>query len=363
MRSIGVDCEICEPATLGLKYTQSGEFRHAYSGALRQFLREKSSEFEAVEFDHESLPCPRLEFFQECLMVARSVLLVHHLQRIRLPRRVTLRSALGEYVRGPGRARFEARRVAEATRTIEQADLVNVSSDHDKAELVRRGITEPNKIVVLPFGLSNARRVQFDRTTTVAAPAGKIVVFVGTFDWRKGAADFPEIVRQVCDAVPAARFRLLGTRGLMRTAREVYALFPRRLRAKIEVVPEFEPDELPGRLSDCAAGVFPSYYEGFGFGVLEMLAAAIPVVAYGVPGPPMMLGPQWLVPAGDVTGMAQKVIAILKDPAALAVARIEARQASEPFDWTTIARQTLQVYSERLRAKREHSQSASEARA
>ena len=41
-----------------------------------------------------------------------------------------------------------------------------------------------------------------------------------------------------------------------------------------------------------SAGAFPSHCEGFPFGVLEMLAAGLPVVAYRAPGAPMMIGGQ-----------------------------------------------------------------------
>ena len=58
-------------------------------------------------------------------------------------------------------------------------------------------------------------------------------------------------------AVPGCRFKLLGTKGMLRTAGEVSAAFPRRLRPAVEVVPEFDPAKLPGLLADCSAGVFP----------------------------------------------------------------------------------------------------------
>ena len=73
--------------------------------------------------------------------------------------------------------------------------------------------------------------------------------------------------------------------------------FPKKLRGYIEVIPQFHPDELPILLSSCSLGIFPSYLEGFAFGVLEMLAAALPVIAYDTPGAPMMVPEQYLVPS------------------------------------------------------------------
>ena len=166
-------------------------------------------------------------------------------------------------------------------RTLREADLVNVTNHDDRAELARRGF-DARKIEVIPHGLTRERLASF-AAVSPAAPATPRVAFVGTFDARKGGADFPEIVRRVVAGVPGCKFRLLGTQ--YRGSDEVMRFFPRALRPSIEVHPRFDPAELPGLLSDCSLGVFPSYFEAFGFGVLEMLAASLPVVAYDAPGP------------------------------------------------------------------------------
>ena len=72
------------------------------------------------------------------------------------------------------------------------------------------------------------------------------------FGPRKGASDFPDIVRQVLGRVPEARFRLLGTKGRYQTAEEVLACFPQALRPRVEVVPTFEAEALPDLAFDHA---------------------------------------------------------------------------------------------------------------
>ena len=113
-------------------------------------------------------------------------------------------------------------------------------------------------------------------------------------------------------------------------------------------MPTFDTGELPGLLADCAMGFFPSYLEGFPFAVLEMLAASLPVVAYDVPGPRMMLDRDDLVAAGDADAMAGRIAALLRDPLALLEAQREARRRAERFRWEDIARSTASVYAERL---------------
>jgi glycosyltransferase involved in cell wall biosynthesis len=229
-----------------------------------------------------------------------------------------------------------------ADRTCTEADLVNVSNDADRAELLRRGIAG-GKIVVIPFGLTRERLAHFETVAGRIPPGPPRVAFVGTFDARKGGAELPEIVEQVARAVPEVRFKLLGAR--YRSEAETLAFFPARLHRHLELVSHYAPEGLPALLSDCWTGVFPSHVEGFGFGVLEMLAAAIPVVAYDAPGPPMMLPMEYLVPRGDTRELARKLSGLLLDPTRLASARLWARKRAAEFSWEKFARLTVEAYA------------------
>jgi glycosyltransferase involved in cell wall biosynthesis len=218
-----------------------------------------------------------------------------------------------------------------------------LNNHKDRDELVRCGVPA-EKIVVIPLGLSASRRALFEavRAEPVQPP---LITFVGSFDYRKGACDFGNIFARIKSAVPNARLRLLGTAGLMKTAEQVLTFFPKHLRVDIEVQPYFEPEKLPTLLAGASVGIFPSYIEGFGFGVLEMLAAGVPVIAYDAPGPPEMLPPKWLVPPGDVGAMASRVVELLRDPVALNAARQEAHERSLPFSWERVARITIAEYT------------------
>ena len=346
MAKLGCTCRMLQPSDLGMASIHGFSDQARFSLLLRHYLSLHAGGFDVVDYDHEYLPFPRAEFDSQVLMVARSVLLVHHLRTIGTPQARGLRAAAGRLFRGRRRKWERDERITRATRTIQEADVANVSNHDDKAELVRRGLPS-GKIVVLPFGMGPQRRRRFDEVS-VEVPRQPLVVFVGTFDYRKGASDFPTIVREILADVPNARFRLLGTAGLNRTAEQVLGFFPAGTRSAMEIRPTFVAEELPDLLADASVGVFPSYFEGFGFGVLEMLAAAVPVIAYDAPGPPMMLPPEWLVPPGDARGMAAKVAMLLRDRRELALSRPRARDRSRPFDWARIAGDTIAVYQTRL---------------
>ena len=85
--------------------------------------------------------------------------------------------------------------------------------------------------------------------------------------------------------------------------------------ADIELVSDYQPDELPALLANCTVGAFPSYVEGFGLAVIEQLAAGLPTVAYDTPGPRGILErelPEMLIPSGDVAAFASALTRLLR---------------------------------------------------
>jgi glycosyltransferase involved in cell wall biosynthesis len=346
LRRLGWTVDVNTPEDLGVPPAWNGslEERKRYVEALAAHLRGCAQDYDVIEVDHEFYPRPRAELPAQTLLVARSVLLFQHFKHIALPTSPSLRAQLGRLVRGPARRRFHAELMAQSDRTVAEADLVNVSNEDDRKALVAQGIA-PERVVVIPYGLDDAR---FEALSQVVPPQSgpPVIGFVGTFDYRKGALDFPRLVARVLRDVPQARFRLLGTRGHLRDAAQVLHCFPRAHRAHLDVVPAFESAALPRLLSGVSLGVFPSYLEGFGFGVLEMLGASIPTVAYDAPGPPMMLTPDQLVPVGDADAMADWVIRMCKDPAARTAAGRVARQTALRFRWADICQMTASAYED-----------------
>jgi glycosyltransferase involved in cell wall biosynthesis len=338
MEQLGWQCTLVSPHDIEANLNGNQD----YCVHLRRYLIDHAEEYDVVEYDHGHLPYPRSDFAAKTLFVARSVLLGHHFKKISIPQDRSIKGWVRSLLFERNESARSRLRTERAEVTVKEADLINVANLDDRSELIMCGVPE-HKIVVIPYGLSRARRIQFDALSD-APPREPMVVFIGTFDNRKGATDFPRIVQDISRSVPNVRFRLLGT---FRDADAVRNHFPRRSRNSIEVVPTFEADALPEMLSSGSVGIFPSYVEGFGFGVLEMLAAAIPVIAYNSPGPPAMLSKDYLVAPGDWSMMSAKVIGLLKDAERLTKARQWAREQSQEFCWSTIASQTTDVYSQR----------------
>lgn len=352
MELLGWDCTVLGPPEVAAALPASAQDLLP-SERLRQYLLDHAADYDVVDYEHPHLPFPRSDFASRPLFVARSVMLLHHLEQYPVPIGRGVKAKIGQILRGQARKQELRRAIDECFYTIQQADLVNLCNDDEKATLTRLGIPA-EKMVVLPFGISRARRPLFDAISS-APPALPMVAFVGSFDYRKGANDFPAIVEQVSSQAPNVRFRLLGTTGMFPTEELVRAHFPARLQSFLEIIPKYRSEDLPSLLAPCSLGIFPSRVEGFPFGVLEMLAASLPVIAYDAPGPRMTLPVEYLAAPGDAQAVSKKIVALLGDVETLAAARVWAKERAKQYRWQEVAETTHEIYSRHLAGHAESS--------
>lgn len=200
------------------------------------------------------------------------------------------------------------------------------------------------RVCHLPFGLLDEHRLALnDVARQRPADASPHVTFVGTWDARKGKYDCPAIIRRVIAEVPDARFSFMGTRASRDRVAAELGVAP---ASRLAVYPSFEPAALPSLLAPGTAAAFPSYLEGFGFAVIEQLAAGLPVVAYDVPGPRDILSPlsrDLLVTPGDTAQFATRLVSAMRG--AIASSEDCVARASQ-FRWPDIARRTIQAYTQ-----------------
>ena len=234
-------------------------------------------------------------------------------------------------------------------RALRHADLVNVPNQEEKKCLESAGISAA--IAVQPYGLSAERRTALAKA---AAPAERRlqlrkISFVGMWAPRKGSRDWPAILRLVWKHIPEACFCFLGT---MVDPDRVLSDLGLKFSERISSVPEYSQADLPGLLSECAVGGFPSYVEGFGIAILEQLGAGIPTVAFDVAGPRDMLSrvsADLLVPSGDSERFAEALVRLLRlDAAAYRDLSARCRAVAAEFQWSLIANDTAHIYQSHL---------------
>ena len=316
-----------------------------------RFVRENADRFDVIDALVGTLPFSKRSLRFHGLLVARSVGLYRLYEKFeRDAARRWPPSSKGKLIGRPFYWFFSRRARATSESSVRHCDVLNIPNS-DELLCVRDEMQSAKPAVVQPYGLAPARR---QALVDAASPAEtrwrkKRVVFLGMWSARKGARDWGQIIRQIRARVPDACFLFLGT---MIDTKQVWNDLEFGPVDFVETVPQFNPDELPRLLSDCAVGAFPSYVEGFGMAVVEQLAAGLPTVAYDAPGPRDILRddfPELLVAPGDVARFSETVSKIFEQGSG-AYQELSERSALTAlrFSWPTIAHDTAVEYRKHL---------------
>lgn len=327
-----------------------------YPSRLREFLWDEEEKLDVALVEADTLPFSREELPPKMLIVARPALVLTHRILADIPR--PRYSFAKRAARGMKQALFHRRDERHEKdrenlrKCCNNIDLIQVQNSWDGDALRAEGIRR-TPIVVIPNGISKERFRAFanaanegDRTNR------KKIVFVGTFDYRKGCLDLVRMMSMLWVEDPDFRLTLLGTKGLFQSEQDVRRHFPGNSQNRISVVEKFRNDELPTLLASQSIGVFPSYYESFGFGCLEMMASGLPVVAYESPGPESFVPRELLVARGDIDALSSQVRQLSKCADVYSRCRQQCIDASRQFCWESIGAQASEIYHDRLSNKR-----------
>ena len=315
------------------------------------FVRRNAERFDVIDALVGTLPFPKKSLSFRGLLVARSVGLYRLYEKFE--REASKRwppAARGKLTGRPFYWFFVRRVRAASEASVRHCNLLNLPNS-DELLCVRDEMQSAKPAVVEPYGVTPARQ---QALLDAAAPAEtrwrkKKVVFIGMWSPRKGAKDWGQIIRQIRARVPEACFLFLGTMIETKNVWNDLGFGPAEF---VEVVPQFNPDELPQLLSGCAVGGFPSYVEGFGMAVVEQLAAGLPTVAYDAPGPRDILRDdlrELLVAPGDVARFSETVAEIF-ERGSVQYQQLSERCATTAlrFSWPAIARDTAAEYRQHL---------------
>lgn len=324
----------------------------SFSRRAVDWVQRHAKNFDLIDAHQTDLPVSKAHLGFSGLLVARSVGLVPEYNKFerwsarRWPQETTFRQGIHRLMTLPA----ARRRIRDVLPSFRHADLVNVSNRDDLVTL-RDGMGFGDKVVWFPFGISEERRAAFDAAALSPSVrlASKTVAFIGTWNSRKGCRDWPEIFSRLRQLEPQAKLLLLGT-GMSEV--HVRRSFPADAQSAITVIPSYASEDLPRILGGATVGAFPGYLEGFGFSVLEKIAAGLPTVAYDSPGPRDILGrlsQPAMVPPGDIAGFAASLAGLLGlGESAYTSFAGHARHAARTFSWAEIAKETLATYRERL---------------
>jgi glycosyltransferase involved in cell wall biosynthesis len=197
--------------------------------------------------------------------------------------------------------------------------IITLSESLRKALVDTYGITRKSRITVLPIGFdldifaqTKRKRGIFREEWLIAADA-PLIGIIGRLLPVKNHALFLEAARQIHQALPDARFAIVGD-GEERANLEALA---RQLGLSDAVIFTGWQQQMERIYSDLDVLVNSSWNEGTPVPIIEALAAACPVVGTAVGGIPDLLDRGTLgklVPSGDADALSKAIMETLQSP-------------------------------------------------
>lgn len=181
-----------------------------------------------------------------------------------------------------------------------------------------------------------------------------MVLWAGEISERKNVTGLVQAFALVASRLPEAGLVLTGGIAESKYFHRVQAIIAeKRLESKIKIAGCIPHAELLQAYARAAIMVVPSFEETAPMALAQAMAAGKPVVATPVGGIPWMVEDGvtgYLVDAGDIQGLASRMIDLLLDePRQKRMGRAAKEKAQELFVADVVAERTVQVYRELLR--------------
>lgn len=268
------------------------------------------------------------------------------LLRGRTPSVVTVHGVASRWTnvaRSPLQERVWRGRVRRAIRSTDALITVSESSADDVAAVFD---VDRDAISVIPHGVDHdvfASPVPLEGRLRVLAER-PYALYLGNIEPRKNLLALVEAFESAAVRSSGVQLVLAG-----RPAWDCDDVLERVARSRNSVHLGFVDDrERAALLQHTELFLFPSLYEGFGFPVLEALAAGVPVAASRRGSLAEVAGPSWHLEDLGAGGIADAVTAALSDDAWRRRVRDEGPRWAARFSWDTSVRAHLNVYAEVL---------------
>lgn len=222
-----------------------------------------------------------------------------------------------------------------------RATMVVTLSEHARSEMVELYDLDPDRIAVVPGGVSDAFRLAEKPPATTGDRAGPVrILAVGTLQPRKNLVRLLDAVRIVGQR-ERVQLRVIGPPG--HAAQEIQARLGHG--ADVVLLGYVSDDLLLEEYRAADVFVYPSIYEGFGLPVVEAMACGTPVVTTTGGSLPEVAGDAALVvDPYDVDAIAGAITQLLEDPTLRGRLIERGRRRAAEFTWRSAADRLVDVY-------------------
>ena len=237
-------------------------------------------------------------------------------------------------------------------RLTKRADKIIAVSESTKDDLISHYGLSEKKITVIHSGVGEELTVMSRNDPRLLAVKEKyrlpykFILYLGTIEPRKNILALIQSYEMLLREHPALeKYALViaGTKGWKYEA-IFEAIRTSPVREKI-ILPGFIADEDKAALYNLASVfVYPSFYEGFGFPILEAMACGVPVITSHSSSLPEVVGKAgMMVDPYQPEELLRALEGLLSDSHLGAKLIVEGKKRAELFTWQKTAKETLQV--------------------
>jgi glycosyltransferase involved in cell wall biosynthesis len=256
------------------------------------------------------------------------------------------------------RPRERLRRRLLTTHAARAARVIFTDSEFSRSEIEKRLKVEPQRVRVIPPGVTPPGSRPTDSGSRTPDPAPRIpapgsrtpdpgsrpplVLFVGSLFNRRRLPDLIAAFARASSTLPDARLVIVGADRTWPAQDLGGAAASCGAGAKVQLLNYVGENELRDLYARASVFAFLSEYEGFGLTPLEALTAGVPIVVLDTPVAREVYGAAAeYVPRGDIEATAAALGRFLRSPAAGREQLARASDVLARYSWERAAEETL----------------------
>jgi len=234
----------------------------------------------------------------------------------------------------------------------QKADKIIVPSENTKRDLVDKYKITPEKIQIIYPGLSSIfNNLEIEEVRRQQMQIKKkyflsedFILFLGTIEPRKNICGIIKAFEQTHSLLPTPYTLVIaGTPGWKN--KDIYnAVKKSPAREQIKFIGYIAPEDKPALYASASLFVYPSFYEGFGFPVLEAMAMGIPVITSNRSSLPEIASSSALcINPNKINELAQGIKTILTNPEQRSTQIKNGLIQTVKFSWQKAAQDWLNI--------------------
>src|SRR3989338_5326170 len=229
---------------------------------------------------------------------------------------------------------------------VKKADAIIVVSEFSKDDIVRTFDAKPEKIIVIYHGI-DAAFLSYRSAVDSTRSNEPYFLYVGLLKAHKNVGTLIKAFQKIRDEkiIPNLKLKLIGK---LDRKQVIVQMWERMIQNDPDISLETDVDEsvLRERYQNAIALVQPSFYEGFGFPVVEAMASGTPVIGANMTSIPEIMGEGngLLFDPNSEAELIDRMRRMIQDQTQRKMLIDRGLKHARSFSWKVSAEKHMQVY-------------------